>query len=133
MKRFVKLRNTIMFLLKMLVVVTLTTSFLGVWKTYYSEASISGSGNVIILLVYVGVFVIFATLYDGFKVGINRVHELVYSLTLASVFTNTLLYLILCLVASQMQNPIPMIVLLVAQIIMLIAFISSHLIRPTEL
>ncbi len=70
----------------------------------------------------------FGSVYDAFKVGIYRMHELSYSLSLAALFTNFFTYLILCLIARRMMNPLGMILLLVAQvvIIILMMYLMSH-------
>ena len=86
-----------MFFLKCLVIATVTTAFIGVWQNFYCQTLFSGKGNYLLVFLYVAVFVIFGSIYDGFKVGIMRVHELVYSLSLAVFFSNVFIYIILSL------------------------------------
>ena len=125
---FVKFRNTIMFFLKATVILVLSTSFFGVWQNWYRDALFGKRGNYVVAFVYVAALLVFGSVYDAFKVGIYRMHELSYSLSLAALFTNFFTYLILCLIARRMMNPLVMILLLVAQvvIIILMMYLMSH-------
>ena len=121
----IKFRNTVMFFLKCLVIATVTTAFLGVWQNCYCQTLFSGKGNYLLVFLYVAVFVIFGSIYDGFKVGIMRVHELVYSLSLAVFFSNVFIYIILSLIAENLMNPLPLIVLTAFQSVILIVLMYS--------
>ena len=117
-----------MFFLKATVILMLSTSFFGVWQNWYRDALFGKRGNYVVALVYVAALLVFGSVYDAFKVGIYRMHELSYSLSLAALFTNFFTYLILCLIARRMMNPLGMILLLVAQvvIIILMMYLMSH-------
>ncbi|MFR7855123.1 MAG: sugar transferase, partial [Acutalibacteraceae bacterium] len=119
---------TIMFFLKATVILVLSTSFFGVWQNWYRDALFGKRGNYVVAFVYVAALLVFGSVYDAFKVGIYRMHELSYSLSLAALFTNFFTYLILCLIARRMMNPLGMILLLVAQvvIIILMMYLMSH-------
>lgn len=120
-----KFRNTVLFFLKVLVIVTVTTAFIGVWQNFYGETLYRGSGNLLFVALYVAIFVVFGSIYDGFKVGIQRVHELSYSLSLSVFFSNCFIYVILCLIAGNMLNPLPLIILTVCQVFVLIGLMYS--------
>lgn len=117
-----------MFFLKATVILVLSTSFFGVWQNWYRDALFGKRGNYVVAFVYVAALLVFGSVYDAFKVGIYRMHELSYSLSLAALFTNFFTYLILCLIARRMMNPLGMILLLVAQvvIIILMMYLMSH-------
>lgn len=121
----IKFRNTVMFFLKCLVIATVTTAFIGVWQNFYGQTLFSGKGNYLLVFLYVAVFVVFGSIYDGFKVGIMRVHELVYSLSLAVFFSNVFIYIILSLIAENLMNPLPLIVLTAFQSVILIVLMYS--------
>lgn len=125
MQLLVKFRNTVMYIMKLLSVVTYVTAFVAVWQWFYPEAVFGGRGNYFIVFTYVVVMLVFMGIYDAFKVGILRVHELIYSTSLSLVFTNFFAYFELCLVARKMLNPIALIVLLVVQVGMTIVFMHS--------
>lgn len=77
-----------MFFLKATVILMLSTSFFGVWQNWYRDALFGKRGNYVVAFVYVAALLVFGSVYDAFKVGIYRMHELSYSLSLAALFTN---------------------------------------------
>ena len=125
MRLLIKFRNTVMYMLKMLTVVTYVTAFIAVWQSFYHQASFSGRGNYLVVFTYVAVLLVFVSIYDAFKVGIMRVHELIYSMSLSLAFTNFFVYFELCLVARGMLNPLPILLLMVAQILIVAVFTQS--------
>ncbi len=125
MRLLVKFRNSILFMLKILVVAVLTTSFLSVWQTIYKNARFGGLGDYVIVGVYVGVLVLFSKIYDAFKVGIFRTHVLAYSLSLAVFLTNCFAYLMLSFIARSVLNPIALIALTVVQVFVIIILTYS--------
>ncbi len=120
MQLLIKFRNTIMFFLKGLMIFSLSTAFFGVWHNYYKDALFTNRGNYVVAFVYIAIFMIFGMVYDGFKVGIYRVHETSYSLSLSLFFTNFFTYVVLCLIARKIMSPLAMIILMVLQIAMVI-------------
>ena len=125
MHLLVKFRNSILFMLKMLVVAVLTTAFIGVWQNFYSNARFGGLGDLVIVGVYLGILVLFSKIYDAFKVGIIRTHVLAYSLSLAVFLTNCFAYLMLSFIARDVLNPIALIVLTAAQVLITIIMTYS--------
>ncbi len=120
-----KFRNTVMFFLKILVIVSVVAAFVGFWQNFYGETMYYGRGNYLMVSLYAALFIVFGSIYDGFKVGIMRVHELSYSLSLSVLFSNCFIYVILSLVAGKMLNPAALLVLTVLQVFMLIACMHS--------
>lgn len=117
-----------MFFLKVMVVIVLTTSFFGVWQNWYRDAIFGGRGNYVVSFVYLAALIIFASIYDAFKVGIYRMHELSYSLSLAIFFTNFFAYIVLSLIARRVLNPMALLLLTAVQvvIIILMMYLLSH-------
>lgn len=125
MRLLVKFRNTIMYILKTLAVVTYVTAFVAVWQNFYHDATFSGKGNYLVVLSYFAILFLFMSIYDAFKIGILRIHDLIYSMSLSLFFTNLFLYFELCLIARNVLNPIAMIVLMVVQFGMTIVYMHS--------
>ena len=119
MKTAVKLRKSIMFFVKLLIVIVATTGFAEIWNVNYIESIFSNKGNYVVLLSYVLIFFTFASLYNAFKIGIYRLHEIIYSFSLAAVFTNVIMYLELSLIARSMVAVKPLLIGTVYQIISL--------------
>ncbi|MEE0947045.1 MAG: sugar transferase [Acutalibacteraceae bacterium] len=107
MKILMQLRKTVMFIIKFMIVASMTLGFIDVWYRNYGDFLYSWGSNFVVMISYLLLLVVFAELYGAFKVGVNRLHEVVYSLCLAAVFTNIILYFELCLIARQLVDLAP--------------------------
>ncbi len=116
MKNLVKLRKSIMLFVKILIVAAVTVGFIQVWITSYAQSLFSNRGNYVVIFSYVLLFTVFSSLYGAFKIGISRIHEIIYSFSLATVFTNAIMYLELSLIAREMVALRPMMIGIVYQI-----------------
>ncbi|MBQ8203614.1 MAG: sugar transferase [Clostridia bacterium] len=113
---FVKLRKTVMFCVKAMIVIVATTGFTQTWNSNYVESLFSNRGNYVVIFSYVLIFSVFSSLYGAFKIGVYRIHEIIYSFSLAVVFTNMIMYLELSLIARDMVAVRPMIFGVIYQI-----------------
>ncbi|MDD4699995.1 MAG: sugar transferase, partial [Oscillospiraceae bacterium] len=111
----IKFRKSVMSILKLMTVISIVCTFIGCWQIYYQESLFSSKGNYVVVLSYLIILMAFTVLYGGFKVGVLRLHEIIYSCCLSLVFTNFIMYLELSLVARTMLNPINMIILTICQ------------------
>ncbi len=123
MKNLVKFRKSIMLFVKLMIVASVTVSFIQIWITGYSESLFSNKGNYVVIFSYVLLFTVFSSLYGAFKIGISRIHEIIYSFMLAVVFTNAVMYLELSLIARELVNLLPMVLGMIYQ--MVIVFTCS--------
>lgn len=117
MNNLVKVRKSIMLFVKIMIVTAVTVGFIQVWTTGYAESLFSNKGNYVVILSYVLLFTVFSSLYGAFKIGISRIHEIIYSFSLAIVFTNAIMYLELSLIARELVKIPPMIVGIIYQIL----------------
>ncbi len=117
MKNLVRLRKSIMLLVKIMIVAAVTVGFIQVWITGYVESLFSNKGNYVVILSFVLLFTVFSSLYGAFKIGIYRIHEIIYSFSLATVFTNAIMYLELSLIAREMVSIRPMLMGIIYQIL----------------
>ena len=117
MKNLVMLRKSIMLFIKIMIVAAVTVGFIQVWITGYEESLFSNKGNYVVILSFVLLFTVFSSLYGAFKIGVSRIHEIIYSFSLATVFTNAVMYLELSLIARQMVAIPPILVGIAYQII----------------
>lgn len=120
MKNLVRLRKSIMLFVKIMIVAAVTVGFIQVWITGYEESLFSNKGNYVVILSFVLLFTVFSSLYGAFKIGISRIHEIIYSFSLAAVFTNAIMYLELSLIAREMVDIPPMLVGIVYQILVVV-------------
>ncbi len=116
MGNFVKFRKSVMFAVKVLIVAAVTLGFIEVWNTCYLDTLFSKNGNLVVIFAYIFIFVTFASLYSAFNIGIHRIHETIYSFSLAAVFTDFVMYLILSLIARKMVAIPPMIFCIAYQV-----------------
>ncbi len=124
MKFLIKIRKTIMVVIKFLVIIAMALGFTNVWYTSYGETMHSLAGNYVVIASYLLLVVLFGELYGAFKIGVNRLHEVAYSLCLSLVFTNVIMYFELCLIAGHIVELAPFIWGFVYQI--LIALVSAY-------
>ena len=117
MKRLVSLRKSVMLFIKIMIVSAVTVGFIQVWITGYEESLFSNKGNYVVILSFVLLFTVFSSLYGAFKIGISRIHEIIYSCSLATVFTNAVMYLELSLIARELVAIPPILIGIAYQII----------------
>ncbi len=120
MKNLVRLRKSIMLFVKIMIVAAVTVGFIQVWITGYEESLFSNKGNYVVILSFVLLFTVFSSLYGAFKIGIYRIHEIIYSFSLASFFTNAIMYLELSLIAREMVDLPPLLIGIAYQILVII-------------
>jgi len=117
-------RKTVMRILKILIIASLTFCFIQTWVTNYTSSLFSRNGNYVVIFSFVFMLFIFCALYGAFKIGVYRIHELVYSFTLSILITNFLMYLELSLIAREMIKITPLFISVLFEI--LIAFIGCY-------
>lgn len=120
MKNLVRLRKSIMLFVKIMIVAAVTVGFIQVWISGYEEALFSNKGNYLVILSFVLLFTVFSSLYGAFKIGISRIHEIIYSFSLATIFTNAIMYLELSLIARELVAIPPMIIGIAYQILVVV-------------
>ena len=127
MNNILKFKKSIVAGIKFLLVVSLVATFIAAWTTSYDQALFSGKGNYVVVLSYAAIFITFAVVYGGFKIGVSRLYDVVYSLALSLVFTNFFIYLELSLIARLMLSPIPILICTVIQFVVI--FVGAYAIN----
>ncbi len=127
MKFLVKIRKTVMLFIKAIIVVSLTLSFVEIWNQNYIESLFSNKGNYLVIFSFVFIFSVFSSLYGAFNIGIYRIHEIIYSFSLAALVTDVVMYLELSLIARNLVAVPPMIVCFIYQVgtIFLLSFCAN--------
>ena len=115
MDTLIKFKKSIMFIMKIAMSITLTCVFVAFWQNYYESSLFSYKGNYVVIIFYFAILLVFFTLYGAFKIGISRLHEIIYSCALSLLFTNAAAYLILCLIAREMLPVLPILAQTVVQ------------------
>lgn len=117
MNVLIKFRKSIMLLIKILIIASLLFGFISIWQTYYTSSKAGFESGAVVVLSYVAIYITFIQLYGGFLIGINRLHEIIYSQVLAITFTNFIMYLELSLLIGQLQTIPPIFVGIAFQIL----------------
>jgi len=118
---FDDLRKLMMYFLRRSITVLVSCCFAYVWIEYYSSAITSpffSKGNWALIFLYMLLFHLFTNLYGGYRVGIERITDIVYSNWLTIFIVNSITYLQISLIGRWFQNPIPMLVLLCIQLLL---------------
>ena len=108
-------------LVKVLNIICLTFPFACCWYGYYSrqmQSSFYGRGNLLMITLYMVVYFLFARVYNGFLVSVNRISEMVYSQVLAALVTDGISYLVIALLVKGFPNLIPGILAIGGQILL---------------
>lgn len=109
MNLLIKLRKSVIFFIKFIITLAVTTGFVQMWVMNYTESLFSNKGNYVVVFSFILLFVTFSSLYGAFRIGIYRIHEIIYSFFLAIVFTNLVMYLELSLIARELVAVYPLI------------------------
>lgn len=107
-------------LMKMLDVILMTLPFLGCWFGYYAEriaVPYYKMGNWAIVGVFVIVFIIFARVYDAFRISENDIVEMIYSQGLAVFISDGFLFLVIWLLTRTFPNLLPGLAALALQVL----------------
>lgn len=118
MELMVKFRKTVLVAVKFLILASITFGFIYTWQKGYPEVLYSQDGNYLVVAAFVFIFMTFVKLYGGFKIGVLRLNELWYSLGIAIVFSNGLMYAIMSLIARKLLTPLPIIAGTMYQVIL---------------
>ncbi len=118
-----KIRRTVMLAVKFFVITALILGFVNIWYSDFGDTMRSRIANYVVIFSYVLLVFLFCELYGAFKIGINRLHEVIYSMGISVVFTNIIIYMELCLIAQRLVAVWPFFWGLVYQLI--IVFIGQ--------
>ncbi len=107
-------------LVKLLNWILMTVSFMGAWFEYYAaraEVHYYNRGNWLLFFIFAALYFYFCRIYDAFHVSISSISEIIYSQVLALLFTNLILYVIICLLSSAASNPLPLLASFFAEVL----------------
>ena len=119
-----KFRKSIMIAVKLMIILAMTFVFIGCWQDNYEASLFSGKGNYVVVFSYLVILLAFSNLYGGLKIGMLRLHEVIYSFSLSMLFTNFIMYLELSLIARELVNPLPLLGAVFFQLV--IIFFGSY-------
>ena len=115
----IKFRKTLLFSFMTILFVAVFAVFVLGWKIGYPQVDFYNKGNYLLLLVYGILLFVFTNIYGGFKLGVSRKGELIYSNCIGALMANILMYLQLSLIAQELLSFAPIIVATLIQVIVI--------------
>lgn len=113
-----------MFLSSLIMVAIYTGIFAYVWLFYYNNREIPWGfhkrGNWVLLLIYVLLILVVTKIYNAFKVGHMKLADTVYSHLLSMLIVNVITYFQISLIARELLNVLPFLLMTAADIIFMI-------------
>ncbi len=99
MNKRIRTRNTIILAISVVQLAIYGLIFYYAWLNNYHElVYFHRKGNWLLMAVYVVLFLMFSSLYDGFKLGSSKTTDLIFSQVIANLFSLICLYIIASLV-----------------------------------
>lgn len=102
-------------------VVILAVLYYYMWKWCYRDTvspNYYGFGKILLMAVYAFLTVILFFLCDSFKYGHRKLSEVLISQWISMLIVNFITYFQLCLIAVRMLNPLPVILLFAADVVL---------------
>ncbi len=107
------IKRLIVFLNALFNTLLYTSIFAFVWEAYYNPEIHFGffkNGNIILYFIYAVIYFLIVEMYGGFRIGSTRITDSVFTHTFAVAFTDCISYLLMCLIAREILNPLALIV-----------------------
>lgn len=102
MKNNERTQNTARFLLNSLLIIVCSLFFYYIWYRFYRDrVYFYRKGNWLILTIYMVSLMIFNSLYGGFRIGYAKISDLVFSQTIALLFSNFIIFVLASLVRKS--------------------------------
>lgn len=120
MKKAFRYKRILLFFTTLVVLFLHTGMFWYIWDIYYNNqmlAPFTMRGNWLMIAVYVVLLYTFSIIYGAYKVGYLRTTEVVYSQVLSLLAVNFITYCQISLLSLRLVNPLLMIALLLAQLV----------------
>lgn len=112
-------------LCKLLNLLLMTAVFGLAWYAYYAQyapTTYFRKGDWLAIFIYMLLYFFVGKTYDAFQIALSRISEMVYSQVLTIVVTDGLMYLVTVLAYMRLVNPLFVILALLSQILIAIAW-----------
>ncbi len=132
MRRREYFRRIVMFTLASLVILAQSALFAAVWYLYYRGKIFEpfwNKGNWVLIAMYALLLTLFSRLFGGLRVGYLKRMDDIYSLALAAICSNVVIYLQITLINRWFLSPTPILIMMLVQfgVIVVWTFGSRHL------
>jgi len=102
-------------------VLLLTLPFALCWFFFYEKNILmpfNGRGDLVVVLLFALLYIIFCNIYKGFSISLMRISELLYSQALAALMADAVLYIVICILAQWLPAVWPILLALAAQFVL---------------
>lgn len=119
MKNYDPYKRTILFFASFINIILMTIIFAHSWYGYYAstmfQITFYRKGHYAMLALYALLMFFFSTMYGGLKIGQLRRIEVMLSQYLSLLFTNAVAYIVICLLAFGIVNPMQLILVMLLE------------------
>lgn len=126
MKKRYQYKKLLILFESMLLLTIETSLFAYIWYSHYInyiQLSFYRRGNYAVIGSYTLIVFLITKLYGGFKVGYLRVMDVLYSQILALLCSNVLMYIQLCIISREYMNPLLLIEMTIAELVIIIIWL----------
>ena len=102
--------------------------FAACWYGYYMQcvcADFAWEIYCVVLLFFLVIYILFGRLYDAFAVSIQSASELIYGQLLAVLFSDGIIYIVICILAKRLCNIVPGMFAAAAQLALLLLWLAG--------
>lgn len=104
---------------KLLNVAMMTLPFAACWHYYAQQLTdpLGYAGNLAVIALFLTLYVAFARIYEAFLVSVHRISEMIYSQGLATLLSDGMLFVVICLLSRFVVNILPMLAAAATQLL----------------
>lgn len=115
----IKFRKTLLFAVMAILFAIVFAVFVVGWRIGYPKLDFYNKGNYLLLLDYGILLFVFTNIYGGFKLGVSRKGELIYSNCIGALMANIFMYFQLSLIAQDLLSFVPILATTLVQVIVI--------------
>ena len=110
-------------IVKSLNIILITVPFCLCWHYFYGlhiTNPFGFRGNTVIIILFAFLYFVMARIYDGLKVSLYRISEMIYSQVLGVLISDGIIYCIICLLSERLMNILPGLLCIIGQSVMIV-------------
>lgn len=126
MSGIMRFRKVLRILTALVITSLVSLIYLFTWMRFYNPfmvySPLYNNGVILLVLVYAILYIMFANLYNGFKVGHFRVSDVIYSQLTTLLIINTVTYIEVSLMDRRLLDPTELVVMTLVQFIVTVVW-----------
>lgn len=96
------------------------------WISYYNHviaAAFQWKGNLVMVLVFAVLYIIFSKIYEAFAIGLQRRLSILFSQALSAFFADCVSYVLIFILAEKFINVLPLLLMFAEQLVVILIWI----------